>query len=229
MRLSNTMMINASLLPSSKKAFTLAEVLITLSILGVVAALTIPSLVNRQSEMAAQVKLKKAIANYENVAAVYMVENESTDLSGITKNTAGNANDCSNMGNYFKIVKQNNSNKCIFTTADGVIWLFSTAGNPVIMDSENSPRYAVSMWTAGGGVNQTGDNNSGGTFTPETSSILNTADLKATDNSTALTPLNGYYTANTFLNSKNSDLANKTGKVASPRKAVDSQAEDDSN
>ena len=48
MKLSNTMMINEKLLPTGKRAFTLAEVLITLSILGVVAALTIPTLVNRQ-------------------------------------------------------------------------------------------------------------------------------------------------------------------------------------
>ena len=63
MKLSNTILLNESLLPSNKKAFTLAEVLITLTILGVVAAITIPSLVNRQGEVAARTKLKKAIAN----------------------------------------------------------------------------------------------------------------------------------------------------------------------
>ena len=76
MKLSTTMIMNEKLLPESKKAFTLAEVLITLSILGVVAALTIPSLVNRQSDLAAQVKLKKAISNYEDVIGTYMAENE---------------------------------------------------------------------------------------------------------------------------------------------------------
>ena len=81
MKLSNTMIINETLLPNSKKAFTLAEVLITLSILGVVAALTIPSLVNRQSEMAAIVKMKKAISQYEQVVEVYMAENEAKDFS----------------------------------------------------------------------------------------------------------------------------------------------------
>ena len=43
------------------KAFTLAEVLITLSILGVVAALTIPSLINRSSDVAAKSRIKKHI------------------------------------------------------------------------------------------------------------------------------------------------------------------------
>ena len=47
-----------------KSAFSLAEVLITLAILGVVAALTIPTLVNRQSDLMAMTKIKKSISNY---------------------------------------------------------------------------------------------------------------------------------------------------------------------
>ena len=66
MKLSTTMMINETLLPTNKKAFTLAEVLITLSILGVVAALTIPTLVNRQSDLAAQTRIKKATHRFGN-------------------------------------------------------------------------------------------------------------------------------------------------------------------
>ncbi len=42
-----------------KKAFTLAEVLITLGIIGVVAALTIPTLIQRYEERATVVKMKK--------------------------------------------------------------------------------------------------------------------------------------------------------------------------
>lgn len=42
------------------KAFTLAEVLITLGIIGVVAALTIPALINRNEERVRETQLKKA-------------------------------------------------------------------------------------------------------------------------------------------------------------------------
>ena len=43
----------------SFSAFTLAEVLITLAIIGVVAAVTIPSLVNKYQERVKITKLKK--------------------------------------------------------------------------------------------------------------------------------------------------------------------------
>ncbi len=153
MRLSNTMIMNEKLLPNTKKAFTLAEVLITLSILGVVAALTIPSLVNRQNELAAITKMKKAISTYESVAEVYMAENEATRF-----NVA-----CANLGQYFKQVE--GAGTCRFTTADGVVWVFgnnevenspatSSTGNAVIFDSK-APRYGVLLWTKAGLVNST--------------------------------------------------------------------------
>ena len=43
----------------SKKGFTLAEVLITLSIIGVVAALTVPTLVRNYEDAANAAKAKK--------------------------------------------------------------------------------------------------------------------------------------------------------------------------
>ena len=168
MKLSNTMMIHADLLPSNKKAFTLAEVLITLSILGVVAALTIPSLVNRQSDLAAQVKLKKAIANYENMAAVYMVENEANDLSGLIGTVS--ADNCKKLSNYFKIVEgptADSTDGCYFTTSDGAAWYINGDGFATVADSKTSPRYAVSMWTINGQVNGQGVTD-GSPNTPET-------------------------------------------------------------
>ena len=53
MKLSNTLIVESTTLPNNVKAFTLAEVLITLSILGVVAAITIPAIVKSQSEKSA--------------------------------------------------------------------------------------------------------------------------------------------------------------------------------
>ena len=42
-----------------KKAFTLAEVLITLGIIGIVAAMTLPALIQKNSEKEIIAKLKK--------------------------------------------------------------------------------------------------------------------------------------------------------------------------
>ena len=186
MKLANTLMINETILPSNKRAFTLAEVLITLSILGIVAALTIPSLVNRQSDLAAQVKLKKAIATYENVVGVYMVEKEATNAAGLILNDAGAAVSCAQLSNYFKIVEGPTpaNNGCDFVTADGAAWHISTQGAQAaqgvqgqegyvaavndtrgyatIADSKTSPRYAVFVWAKNGQVNGTGTTDSVG-------------------------------------------------------------------
>ena len=156
MRLSNTMIMNEKLLPNTKKAFTLAEVLITLSILGVVAALTIPSLVNRQNELAAVTRMKKAISSYESMAEIYMAENEATDLSALPTGTGNGAVDCDQVANYFKVVGKVDNNKCIFTTADGVVWSINPdTGYATILDSARGPRYGAVMWAEGGVVNGT--------------------------------------------------------------------------
>lgn len=47
-------------------AFTLAEVLITLTVIGVIAALTIPALVNKTQDMEYKVAWKKTFATYSN-------------------------------------------------------------------------------------------------------------------------------------------------------------------
>ena len=49
-----------------EKAFTLAEVLITLGIIGIVAALTLPTIVQKQNKKSLEVAFKKAYANFYN-------------------------------------------------------------------------------------------------------------------------------------------------------------------
>ena len=193
MKLSNTLILNDAMLPSSKKAFTLAEVLITLSILGVVAALTIPSLVNRQSEMAAIVKMKKAISQYEQVAEVYMAENEATRFDVA----------CGDLDEYFKQVKAT-ADGCQFTTADGVAWVFgSTAntntGNAIIYDSTTSPRYGVVLWTKNGLVNST-QTSIYGSGAPTAAAELPTAPTATSAVFTTVpAPAHNYYNAASML------------------------------
>ena len=64
-----------------KKGFTLAEVLITLVIVGVVAALTIPTLVNKYREQALKSQFKKAFSTLSQ--AVY--KTEMNDFYGYAK------------------------------------------------------------------------------------------------------------------------------------------------
>ncbi|MBQ7450253.1 prepilin-type N-terminal cleavage/methylation domain-containing protein [bacterium] len=217
MRLSNTMIMNESLLPSNKKAFTLAEVLITLSILGVVAALTIPSLVNRQNELAAITKLKKAISTYESVVEVYMAEEEATNFAGAADGG------CTELQQYFKMTQNNNAAAnatCIFTTADGALWAISKEGNAIVYDSARSPRYGVVMWTAGGLANSEQTTGINGTTVPKASEIPS-AITPTTGSALAPTanPTHGFYKAADMLNitkSQNQNAANDHKDVTTP-------------
>ncbi len=96
---------------SKKAAFTLAEVLITLGIIGVVAALTIPSLIQKHQKIVLVNQLKKVYTEMSQAAKQIMVDEGTDDLTqtslaidGLTneniKNSAGNF-----LKKYFKIAK----------------------------------------------------------------------------------------------------------------------------
>jgi len=80
-----------------KQAFTLAEVLITLTIIGVVAAMTIPTLVTNYNKRVVEVRLQKTHA--ELYQAFKLAEVDHGNLATWSY-TAGNSND--NIGNFIK-------------------------------------------------------------------------------------------------------------------------------
>ncbi len=63
----------------SKKAFTLAEVLITLGIIGIVAALTIPTLMQKTQKQQTVVALKKAYSTLQQAVKLSEIDNGSVD------------------------------------------------------------------------------------------------------------------------------------------------------
>jgi len=70
-----------------KNGFTLAEVLITLGIIGVVAALVMPALVNNYRKQALKTGLKKAYSQLSEAAARYQADNgEPLSVDGFFKN-----------------------------------------------------------------------------------------------------------------------------------------------
>ena len=64
-----------------KAAFTLAEVLITLGIIGVVAAMTLPTLIQNHQKQAYVTGLKKAYANLQNAFAKMAYDEDVTEWS----------------------------------------------------------------------------------------------------------------------------------------------------
>lgn len=86
-------------------AFTLAEVLITLGIIGIVAAMTIPSLMQRQQEKATIVALKKTYSALTQAYTSAESENGTPEGWGLANNAAGAANILNKLSPYLKLDK----------------------------------------------------------------------------------------------------------------------------
>jgi len=111
----------------SKKytAFTLAEVLITLGIIGVVAAMTLPSVIQNQQKHSLEVATKKFYTNMSQAIKLYMADQGVDDLRNTPLTAVCDENhDCdyesakagaSNfMHKYFKVIKEckDNDSSC---------------------------------------------------------------------------------------------------------------------
>ncbi|MBQ7450776.1 type II secretion system protein [bacterium] len=226
MKLSKTMIVESTTLPNNVKAFTLAEVLITLSILGVVAAITVPQMIRYQSEKTAITKMKKAISIYEKLANDYIAETGDTNLSDMV----GTQN-CDNLKNYIKMTQSvwiSDGNDyvgntgCLYTTSDGALWFINKSGNAVVHDSVNNPRYGVVMWTKDKLVNfgDSSDNFHYGLGVPNYSSDL-PSEVPSYTVGTEIyvernVPIHGYYTAAQMLSIKSPQKTQASTGIVTP-------------
>ena len=110
--------------------FTLAEILITVVILGIVAAILVPNLINRQVENANRTKVKKAMAAYEKAINYIILENDIKSTDELKD--FGEEETCKFSKAYFKTV-QDGTNDCIFKTADRVWWDITDLTNPILI------------------------------------------------------------------------------------------------
>ena len=104
----------------TKKGFTLAEVLVTLAVIGVVAALTIPTLIQSSSEKQAKVSIKKAVSVL-NQALTMSIAEDGIDAASSSINSASDLSDL--FANYMSTLSTDNANNT-FTAADGMIYTF---------------------------------------------------------------------------------------------------------
>jgi len=92
-----------------KKAFTLAEVLITLGIIGVVAAITMPMLIGHYQKVVWYNQFKKAVSQLENAFKLYEVDNDCVgnilDCLNCNVNTSHCAFYAKDIRPYFKVAK----------------------------------------------------------------------------------------------------------------------------
>lgn len=96
----------------NKIAFTLAEVLITLGIVGIVAAMTLPAFVQKHNEKVIVSKLKKSYSTMQQAYLMAVKDKGTPDLWGLVDNLTSENDDIYDVNNflyhlkdYLKIIK----------------------------------------------------------------------------------------------------------------------------
>lgn len=115
-----------------KSGFTLAEVLITLGIIGVVAAMTIPTLMNQTGQAEFKTGFKKAISVL-NQAITMNVALDSTDFSNLIGSTT-------DTGSVFAMF---NSRMNIARTATGAVTDMGATADTTTYPFNNANNYAL--------------------------------------------------------------------------------------
>ncbi len=116
----------------AKEAFTLAEVLITLAIIGVVAAISIPSVISNSQQQEFKTGLRKAVSVLNSAITMNMaLDGESpydnANLMGFLMKHMSVMKTVANMSNEYKVIaSSNNQRTCnaAFYTADGARFEF---------------------------------------------------------------------------------------------------------
>ena len=117
--------------------------------MGVIAAITVPSLISKQKDVTNRVKLKKAMATYDKaISQMSIVSGFKT--KEVFKNWA-EKNNCENAVSYFKIAG-NTREGCKFRTSDGIWWDVSNIDRTMISfkesDLEEEKAKNLNDWTA---------------------------------------------------------------------------------
>ena len=104
----------------------MAETLTVVSILGIIAVITIPSIVKSHLEIVNKTKLKKSMSVYDtalhNMNHMYKLRSDD-DFNAL------NNDNCSKSSSFFKI---SSGSGCIFKTSDGVWWDITDIRKPLI-------------------------------------------------------------------------------------------------
>lgn len=139
-----------------KKSFTLAETLITLTIIGIIAALTVPSLLSSYQNYAYYTGLKKAQSVLNNAYALTLKENGAYDTWGITsdeemgsvvklaekfKDYLNYVNICENQSGCWALTKNLNGNSTIIYGSDRGI-----GSNMITMKLADGMNLCFDIW-----------------------------------------------------------------------------------
>ena len=113
-----------------KKGFSLAEVMVTLTLIGVVAAISIPAVTMDHQKKVNKNKIKNAMTTFDSlIREVDVSLGRKVTTEDIRTELLGENDNCPNLSNYLTIVYNQN---CVVSTPDGVWWDFNpneTAGD----------------------------------------------------------------------------------------------------
>ena len=130
-----------------KVAFTLAEVLITLGIIGVVAALTLPSLISNYRERELITRTKRVYSNIYNATIMAQKDNDSIGDNSVLFNAAdGTIKVAENFAKYFsgaKVCKSRSECPNYYYNIKYAATLYDASGNARAWNA-NSPRIILS-------------------------------------------------------------------------------------
>lgn len=150
-------MILTEIICSAKnKGFTLAEVLITLGIIGIIAAMTLPTLIQKQQEKVFVVKLQKAYSILTQAFSMATMDN-STPVDWIDGSAPNSKQSANNLAFYLKkqlkISKDcSNINTSCFNngeayTIDGKHWSYANTLKNISSSFVTTDGYAINIQT----------------------------------------------------------------------------------
>ena len=134
----------------TNKGFTLAEILITLTIVAVLAILTIPTIISNSTERAAVSQLKKVYSTLSQAYTLAVQENGTPDNWGLVADgsNAGAKTMLSYLAPYLSVSKDctDGSQGC-FPPGVNYMWLATSLGGSGVFDTSVAPKLKLADGT----------------------------------------------------------------------------------
>ena len=115
----------------NKRAFTVSEALITLSLLGVIAAVLVPTVVSRHRQIETKVKIRKAMSEYDSFLRRIYAQNALTMRTNAQLKDAVMGTptiNCQSVYDNMTTIRRQNDG-CKFMTSDNIWWQITATGN----------------------------------------------------------------------------------------------------